>query len=813
VLRLSNIIKNYKETGALNEHVSLFGFIDDHTFITKGGDLGVILKAEGVDYECQDQLEIDNIAKRLQAAIRLFDPRYRIYQYLFKSNHEPDPLPSHPNPYVDMALKERARYFQQKADRLYSLQIYYVILFEGFRYKQSFSGQLAGAFQNPAAALRNLAAYFSSKKQAIFVQSEIENAHKPLLQQARNFISQLSDLVHIQLLPKQDAYRVLRRLLNVNPVKLEHSKLKYDTLLDKFLVDSAIECFPKHLLIDDYHVRVISLKEPTAQTWPLILRQLFEVEANYHIVTEWKPLDNAEARKQIDSMRRHFHNAKTSVYSQASGSTDVLVDESKQSLVRTLGQCLEEIELKGNYFGKFSLTIVLYSKDPGQVEKTAAQFYKIFSMYDGSIYEETYNQLNAFFATLPGNYPFNLRQLYILNSNYADYSFLFTLHEGERWNSHLNREYLAKFETGQGSPYYFNLHYHDTAHSLILGRTGSGKSFLLNFLITNMQKYDPYTFIFDLGESYKKITHRFDGTYLKIGVDKGDFSINPFVLELNTENHEFLFSFIKVLIESGGDYTSTNEDDKNLFEAIETVCTLDKNLRRLKYLSGSLPKHLGNRLQKWIQGGQYGHLFDNAEDNLTFSHFQCFDFEGMDQYPQIIEPLLFYVLHRANNVILDPKLVGNFKAFFVDEAWRFFNHPVIRKYIIEALKTWRKKNGAMILATQSLDELKKSEILDIVNESCATKIFLANPAMDHELYAGVFHLNEHEIEIISNLVPKREGLIKTPAMAKKYVLEVDPKSYWLYTNNPKDNQRYDAEVARHGFEKALEILSSRSNHA
>ena len=41
---------------------------------------------------------------------------------------------------------------------------------------------------------------------------------------------------------------------------------------------------------------------------------------------------------------------------------------------------------------------------------------------------------------------------------------------------------------------------------MILGRTGSGKSFLLNFLITNMQKYDPYTFIFDLGGSFESLT-------------------------------------------------------------------------------------------------------------------------------------------------------------------------------------------------------------------------------------------------------------------------------------------------------------------
>jgi len=46
-------------------------------------------------------------------------------------------------------------------------------------------------------------------------------------------------------------------------------------------------------------------------------------------------------------------------------------------------------------------------------------------------------------------------------------------------------------------------------------------------------------------------------------------------------------------------------------------------------------------------------LFDHVEDTLTCAKFQCFDFEGLDKYPQLLEPLLFYVLHRANTAIYD----------------------------------------------------------------------------------------------------------------------------------------------------------------
>ncbi len=49
----------------------------------------------------------------------------------------------------------------------------------------------------------------------------------------------------------------------------------------------------------------------------------------------------------------------------------------------------------------------------------------------------------------PGNYALNLRQLYLLNTNYADLSFLFTILPGEKTNAHLGTEYLAALETEQ----------------------------------------------------------------------------------------------------------------------------------------------------------------------------------------------------------------------------------------------------------------------------------------------------------------------------------------------------------------------------
>src|SRR4029077_18136083 len=145
------------------------------------------------------------------------------------------------------------------------------------------------------------------------------------------------------------------------------------------------------------------------------------------VVTEWKKEDSGKMRRVIQTKRRHFHNTKRSFVSQVNmndaAPQDVLLDDSKESQVRELGEGIKEIELKGNYFGNFSLTVVIYDRDLAKLERACAEFYKVFSVHDAQLYEEKYNLLNSFLATVPGNYVFNLRSVYLLNSNYADYSF------------------------------------------------------------------------------------------------------------------------------------------------------------------------------------------------------------------------------------------------------------------------------------------------------------------------------------------------------------------------------------------------------
>jgi type IV secretion system protein VirB4 len=143
----------------------------------------------------------------------------------------------------------------------------------------------------------------------------------------------------------------------------------------------------------------------------------------------------------------------------------------------------------------------------------------------------------------------------------------------------------------------------------------------------------------------------------------------------------------------------------------------------------------------------------------------------------------------------------------MDEAWRFIQHDRLRAYVQEALKTWRKRNAAMLLATQSIEDFASTDLLRTVIESCPTKLLLANPSLDRAQYAELFHLNATELDLLTGLMPRRQLLLKRPHLAKVLTLNVDPRSYWLYTNSPLDNERVAAAIREHGFAKGLDRLA------
>jgi len=78
MFRIDKAIKPWKEAASLNDHVNLYGFWNDIAFLTKSGDLGMVLRVPGVDYESLDHAEQEYAVKRLEAALKAFGPGFHV---------------------------------------------------------------------------------------------------------------------------------------------------------------------------------------------------------------------------------------------------------------------------------------------------------------------------------------------------------------------------------------------------------------------------------------------------------------------------------------------------------------------------------------------------------------------------------------------------------------------------------------------------------------------------------------------------------------------------------------------------------------
>jgi type IV secretion system protein TrbE len=804
VVTLARILQDHRESGSLNDLLALWGFVDDTTFLTKAGHVGVVYRVRGIDAESLSHAQRRALVHRLEAALRLLDEQHRVYQYLIKRTIDAIVPAPCPHVIVHEAVQQRARDLNSRRHDLYDLTLYFVLIYEGAVTIRT-STRLRNAWRKPHLALQ---AWLSARHTVAVLDAELERSMARLHDTAHAFEVHISD-IGPQRLGKDEAFRFFRHLVNLDPETAVAGTLNYDTHLDYFVADSAIDCHRDHLVVGDRFVKVLSMKEPPSRTFAHLLADLDLIPGEFIACLEWQRLPTDRMRHSLQTRRRHFFNKRVSIVNYVAPDTrpeEMLVDDSANATVHQLGEALTELDVHGHFFGACSLTLVLHGESRRALQHSAAEAMKVMAVHDGRWFDETYNLLNAWLSVVPGNGAHNLRRLAVLETNLADLSFLFAPDQGDRVSAHLSREALAIFETPRQTPYAFNLHVQDVGHTLVLGATGSGKSFLVNFLVMHAQKYDPLTVILDLGHGYRKLATLLQGRYLEVGLRQPDVTINPFALEPTPEQLHFLHAFVRVLVEGHDGARLSDREDREIYEAIENLYVLDRTQRRLFTLANLLPRGLAGRLHLWIEGGRYASLFDNLEDTLTVERLQVFDFEAMQAYPMLLEPLLFYVLHRVTTRIHDPAEAAMLKLCVMDEAWRFIQHPTLRAYVQQGLKTWRKRNAAMILSTQTIDDFASADLLRTVVESCPTKLLLANPACDPRQYAELFQLSERELDLLTHLIPRQQLLLKRPDLAKVLSLTVDAKSYWLYTNTPLDNHRLAELLREYGFEAGLNRL-------
>ena len=316
MLNVAKTLKPWKEAGSLNAEVSLYGFWNEHVTLTKSGDVLMVLRVPGVDYESLDSQEQQYAVKRLESALKAFGEGFHVYQYLFKTNRPEMPFAEYGDPLIDAAVSQRRQFFEAKRDGMYRVEIFYVLLLEGQRSKQGIGAALKRMPADPLGGWRELRAQFSSDTMKVLLRDQLDADARKLASRVDVFVRQLSDFMQLEALDQQGQFALFRRLLNFDDWRIA-GKPKSAQFLDYQTVNSDIEAERSHLRVGDHYVRLLTMKEAIGETRPQVLAGLLKIEANFHVVTEWTPLSTAKARKEIVTRRRHFNVAKSGFMNQA----------------------------------------------------------------------------------------------------------------------------------------------------------------------------------------------------------------------------------------------------------------------------------------------------------------------------------------------------------------------------------------------------------------------------------------------------------------------------------------------------------------
>jgi len=165
--------------------------------------------------------------------------------------------------------------------------------------------------------------------------------------------------------------------------------------------------------------------------------------------------------------------------------------------------------------------------------------------------------------------------------------------------------------------------------------------------------------------------------------------------------------------------------------------------------------------------------------------------------PSVIAPVLAYLFHR-----LEARFDGRPTLLVLDEAWIFLDHPLFAARIREWLKVLRKKNVAVLFATQSLADIAGSTIAPAIIESCPQRILLPNDrAIEPQARAiyESFGLNARQVELVARATPKRQYYLQSARGNRLFELGLGPIALALCaTSDPATQSRINALLEADG---------------
>lgn len=352
-----------------------------------------------------------------------------------------------------------------------------------------------------------------------------------------------------------------------------------------------------------------------------------------------------------------------------------------------------------------------------------------------------------------------------------------------------------------------------TSNILILGNSGQGKSYLLKLILTNLRESGKSVIVLDAEAEYEDLTESLGGCY--IDFMSGEYIVNPLepkawsdgsdssndpeapaafrkvtrlsqhiaylkdffrsykdFTDSQIDTIEILLSklYARFGITDSTDYSKMKPTDYPIMEDLYKLCeeefmTYDKQ-RKYLYTEETLQEVcLG--IHSMCVGTESKYF--NGHSNITDDEFLCFGVKGlMDTNRRLKDAMLFNILSHMSNQLLGK---GN-TAAAIDELYLYLTNRTSIEYIRNAMKRVRKKDSAILIASQNINDFLMPEVCELTKPLFAipTHQFLFNPgSIDAKAFIDTLQLEPSEYELIK--YPER-GTCLYRCGNERYLLQV-----------------------------------------
>ena len=494
----------------------------------------------------------------------------------------------------------------------------------------------------------------------------------------------------------------------------------------------------------NHYGAILNVKEYPDGTYPGILNGLKYLDFEYVLTHSFSPMGRQDALRVLDRTKGMMISSGDKAVSQ----------------IQELDYAMDQLASGNFVLGEYHFIMAVYADSQERLTQNLATARAELSNAGFVSAKEDLAVTSSFYSQLPGNWKYRTRLANVSSLNFLGLSPLHNFAVGKKENNPWG-ECITTLQTTNGQPYYFNFHAtHPGENSLgekaigntmVIGKSGTGKTALINFLLSQAQKLDPVPtiFFFDKDKGAEIFVRACGGNYLALesGQPTG---FNPFQCERTEANVQFLADLIKVLA-AKREYSAREEED--IFRAVEAMLDTPMQLRSMTNFQKSLP-NMGDdglfaRIRKWTRGNSLGWVFDNPIDTVDLSKANIigFDYTDIIDNPEVRVPVIHYLIHRLEALIDGRPLI-----YVMDEFWKILDgEGGLKEFAKNKQKTIRKQNGLGIFATQSPEDALQSDIAAALIEQTATMVLLPNPNASREDYIDGLKLTEAEYNVVRSL--------------------------------------------------------------